>query len=294
MIYSIGHIALDYVFSLKEFPPNHSSRPIEDFSVRFGGGAANHAYTCAKLGAKVSLVSAAGSDFPGSDYEKHLRRVGIELKHVKVFRKDIMPRAYIFNDKNMHQRTMFYWGASRFFKNMPIPKLKKKAIKHIAAADPSFNKRLASKYFNISFDPARDLVAYSGGDLKHILSSTKFLYCNKHELREIVRKTRIRANELADYVIVSHGAKGSMILHRTHRIRIRPYTPKSVVDPTGAGDAYMAGFLTAFEKGYDIETCGNIASCVASFVVEKQGPQDGVPTWNKMKRRLTHEQSRNR
>ncbi len=52
---------------------------------------------------------------------------------------------------------------------------------------------------------------------------------------------------------------------------------RDTVDPTGAGDSYRAGFLNAYLKGEDLETCGKFASSVASFVVEAEGCQTNVP-----------------
>lgn len=286
MIYSVGHTALDYVFQLGEFPPNHSSRPIHSFTRLYGGGAANHAFIAARLGAKASLVSPLGSDFKSSGYEAHLSKAGVSLSKSRRFSSEPMPRAYIFNDRAMHQRTMFYWGASKFFPEMKAPRLNKNSIIHIAAGDPVFNRRLAEKYSSLSFDPARDIVRYTGKDLKRIMASTKFLYCNQHELREIEKKTGQRRKEFAsEMTIVSHGAKGSEIFVGSHHIKI-PVFKTRAADPTGAGDAYMAGFLTAYEKGHSIADCGLAGSCVASFIVEKQGPQAGAPSWGKMRRRM--------
>ncbi len=286
MIYSVGHTALDYVFQLDEFPPNHTSRPILSFARLFGGGAANHAFVSAKLGAKAGLVSPLGSDFKSSGYETRLRAAGVSLSKSRHFAAEPMPRAYIFNDRAMHQRTMFYWGASRFFPEMKVPRLKKNSIIHIAAGDPGFNRRLTERYGSISFDPARDIVKYTGSDLKRILASTKFLYCNQHELREIERKTRQKRKDFAaEITIVSHGAKGSEIFVGSHHIKIPVFKTKAT-DPTGAGDAYMAGFLAAYEKGHSIADCGLVGSCAASFIVERQGPQEGAPSWAQIRRRL--------
>jgi len=57
------------------------------------------------------------------------------------------------------------------------------------------------------------------------------------------------------------------------------------VDPTGAGDAYKAGFLVALTKGCAPKICGQVGSVTASFVVEKVGCQTNLPTWEMMKER---------
>jgi ribokinase len=59
------------------------------------------------------------------------------------------------------------------------------------------------------------------------------------------------------------------------------------VDPTGAGDAYKAGFLVAFTKGCAPKICCQVGSITASFVVEKVGCQTNLPTWEMMKERYS-------
>ena len=53
-----------------------------------------------------------------------------------------------------------------------------------------------------------------------------------------------------------------------------PVVSVRAVDPTGAGDAYRAGFLLALTRGYSISTCGKIGSTVASFAVADTGLPD--------------------
>jgi ribokinase len=55
-----------------------------------------------------------------------------------------------------------------------------------------------------------------------------------------------------------------------------------MVDPTGAGDAYRAGFLTAFRRDYPLRTCAEIGSVTASFAVEACGCQTNLPDWDAM------------
>ena len=82
-------------------------------------------------------------------------------------------------------------------------------------------------------------------------------------------------------VVVTLDAEGS-ILHaqgREHRI---PVIPVEAVDPTGAGDAYRAGFLAAYHRGHTPLTSCRVGAVTASFVVERAGCQTHLPDWNQM------------
>ena len=62
-------------------------------------------------------------------------------------------------------------------------------------------------------------------------------------------------------------------------------TKANAIDPTGAGDAYRAGFAKAYLLGLPLSTCAQLASTVAAFAVEKQGTQGHVFTIDQIKSR---------
>jgi len=89
----------------------------------------------------------------------------------------------------------------------------------------------------------------------------------------------------ASVVIVTMGSKGSVAYTREGLVRIPRVPPTRVVDVTGAGDAYRAGFYAGLSRGYDVRRCGILGSTVASFVVEAKGTQTNLPTWTQLLRR---------
>jgi ribokinase len=89
---------------------------------------------------------------------------------------------------------------------------------------------------------------------------------------------------MIDIIVVTYDSKGSRIYTDKEEFLI-PATSVKAVDPTGAGDAYRAGFLLALTKGYSLSTCGEVGSTVASFAVQMRGCQTDLPTWKEMKAR---------
>jgi ribokinase len=61
-----------------------------------------------------------------------------------------------------------------------------------------------------------------------------------------------------------------------------PVVPVMLSDPTGAGDSYRAGFLSAFVRGYDPLTCCKVGTVTASYIVEHVGCQTHLPDWDAM------------
>ncbi|HPF78157.1 MAG TPA: adenosine kinase [Alphaproteobacteria bacterium] len=107
------------------------------------------------------------------------------------------------------------------------------------------------------------------------------LFANEHELQslyetdtleealEIVKnKCAISATTMSE--------KGSIIINSGHRYNIEAEKGVKVVDSTGAGDAYAAGFLYGFTEGMDMDACGRLGSIAAAEVIAQMGPRPSV------------------
>ncbi|HVO31012.1 MAG TPA: PfkB family carbohydrate kinase, partial [bacterium] len=57
-------------------------------------------------------------------------------------------------------------------------------------------------------------------------------------------------------------------------VKIPPAKAAKVVDPTGAGDAYRAGFVSGLVRGFSMESCGRMGSVAAVYAVENYGTQN--------------------
>jgi ribokinase len=87
-----------------------------------------------------------------------------------------------------------------------------------------------------------------------------------------------------DTAIFTMSGDGSTLYSEGHEHFI-PVVPVTLADPTGAGDSYRAGFLSAHVRGYSPLTCCKIGTVTASFVVEHVGCQTHLPDWDAMKER---------
>lgn len=277
----VGHTAFDLIFKVPFLPKPNNSTYVEEREELFGGGAANIAAAIATLGGRSRLISPVGMDFINSDYEEHLVNLGVDLDMLTVIVDDDTARAYVFTDEDHDQVTYFYWGASRCFPRLEAPRVD---FVHLATADASFNQRVAEKAGFVSFDPGQDIHTYSGEQLHRILRHTDILFTNEYEiehLREITGLSCREVEDLVDVLVVTYGGDGSRVFSDEGEMRI-PVVGVNAVDPTGAGDAYRAGFLLAWARDYDLEACAKIGSTVASYVVESVGPQTSLPTWEEM------------
>jgi len=281
----VGHTATDHIFSVPDFPERHASTFILDHQIYFGGGAANIAAGIATLGESCTLLSAVGGDFAGSDYDQKMDELGIE-KQFFVVDDARTATCYAFNDTKGDQITFFEWGASAHFSEAEAPALD---LVHMATADPDFNLRIAEKSEFASFDPGQDLLRYSKEQLLAIVDNIDILFANQHEVSKMCDMMDITKDDLVAAVpmaVFTMSGDGSAIYEKGER-HVVPALDVKLIDPTGAGDAYRAGFLSAMSRGYKTLTCAKVGTVTASFVVEKVGCQTNLPDWAGMKARYT-------
>ena len=283
MITVVGHTAIDHICRVPVFPERHGSVPVTDHKIYYGGGAANIVAGIAKLGGECELLSAVGDEFEGSDYDRWLASLGVGKRFIVVDGKRTAT-CFLFNDEAGDQMTFFEWGASKAFAESEPPALD---LVHMATADPEYNVKVAEKARFSSFDPGQDLINYSKEQLEAIIGNIDILFANHHEVRRMTEMLGVRESDLIGRIpvsIITMSGDGSEI-HAEGSVHKIPVVPVKLADPTGAGDAYRAGFLTAYQKGYDILTASKIGTIVASFTVEVIGCQTNLPDWERMSAR---------
>jgi len=280
-----GHLCNDFIITVQEYPPLGESRRITKRENYFGGGAANIAVGITKLGGNAELITSVGKDFPNSEYERYLKNLPIKTTYFTS--KSNCSTAFMVNTTAGDQITYFELGASADFKYVEAPK---RDFIHMATGDPEYNQKVARNASFASFDPGQDVVYYSKDQLEDILGNIDLLICNNFELNIMSKTMGYSQNEIIHAVplgIVTEGKEGSNLYIDNKMTKI-PACKVEAADPTGAGDAYRAGFFTAMKKGYDCETACKVGAVVSSFAVEKIGTQTNLPTWNEMKKRFDY------
>jgi len=108
-----------------------------------------------------------------------------------------------------------------------------------------------------------------------------FLKASEHEMKVLTGLSDIRAGAECLYdwgvkeVIITMGSKGSVIYRERRFYDIPAFAPHTVVDGTGCGDTYMAGYLSQRIKGVGIQEAGEFAAAMATLNIESSGPFTG-------------------
>lgn len=277
-----GHLCIDYIITVDEYPPVGESRRVSERKIYFGGGAANIAAGIARLGGQAELICAVGQDYSGSEYEKYLDGLGVSTT---LFTSDKnCSTAFMVNNASGEQITYFEWGAGEAFSRAVPPA---RDFVHMATGNAGFNISIARQAKFASLDPGQDVKYYTANDLTELLGVIDILICNNYEM-EIVKNTLAWSEkdilDSVPFTIITQGKSGSTLFFDGRAEQIPAFAVEAK-DPTGAGDAYRAGFFTAWKKDLDPVTCAKVGTITASFAVEKIGTQTNLPDWKTMAER---------
>lgn len=247
----------------------------------WGGTAGNIAFTEKLLGGEPIIVSAVGKD--GKEYLEHFFSRGISVAHILVDDHQATASAYITTDVDDNQITAFYAGPLRRAKERSFARAGKAGeIAIIAPTDKEVMRahlfEAAAVGMSVVFDPGQQMTAFTDVELKQLIERSEFVIGNDYEIKLLKDRTGWGAKRIlthAKVLITTLGGQGSVIRTREgEEVRVKPCPPKSFDDPTGAGDAYRAGFFTGVSRALSWKICGQMGSVAASYAIETYGTQE--------------------
>jgi adenosine kinase len=123
----------------------------------------------------------------------------------------------------------------------------------------------------------------SGPELEEGIRGAMMVICNDYELELIRQKTTLGEQEIlreAEILVVTRGEHGCTILTSAERFEVPAVAPHQIVDPTGVGDAFRAGFVKGLALEADLETCGRLGSVAATYALEHLGGTNHAFSWD--------------
>ena len=245
----------------------------------FGGTAGNIAYNLKLLGEEGLPMATVGADF--GPYAEWMDKQGITRKYIKEIAGAYTAQAFITTDVDDNQITAFHPGAMQHAHTQTVPTTAGVKL-GIVAPDGREAMLQHARQFHAAgipfiFDPGQGMPLFSGEELKEFIEMADWVAANDYESQMLERKTGLTAYQIAERVsavIVTWGAKGSVIYTRGRRVDVPSVKAETVVDPTGCGDAFRAGILYGLLKGLDWETTGQVASLMGSIKIASRGTQN--------------------
>lgn len=257
---------------------------VDELEVRRGGVGGNIAFGMGVLGARPVLVGAAGVDF--ADYRSWLERHGVDCGSVLISEFRHTARFICTTDNDQNQLASFYTGAMSEAREIELQPVADRMggldLVLIGPNDPEAMLRHTEecRFRGIPFaaDPSQQLARMHGDEIRLLVDGAQFLFCNEYEASLIEQKTGWSADDILDRVqvqVTTLGARGSRIESR-HFPPVHVPVPREeqIIDPTGVGDAYRAGFLCSHAWGLGFERCAQVGSLLATYAIETVGPQE--------------------
>jgi sugar/nucleoside kinase (ribokinase family) len=275
----VGHFAIDSIFLPSRSGP----------FVVLGGSVTYVSFVTKRLDESVSIISKVGGDFPEA-YMWWLRQEGIDLSGVIKLENDRTTRFELEYSKDLSNRTMRLKSRASPINLSDLPNsLRARAI-HIApiAGEISYEVveylkgctevlSLDPQGLLRSFDDAGNVTYCSPVD-KRLLNLVNIYKSSQDEISTLTGHSDLNSAIRAvhdfgvETVLVTLGIKGAVLSVEETLYKIPPCNSMVVVDPTGAGDVFIGGFLTEYVRQKDSLWCACVGSAAASLVVEGIGP----------------------
>lgn len=245
-----------------------------------GGCAGNIAYSLALLGSHPKIYSSVGPDF--SDYRSQIESIGVDTSTIREVQDQFTATCFITTDRDNNQITGFYPGAMARDTQLSLVALGlgPQDLVVISPTEPQamtrFVRECRASEVPYVYVPAQQIISLSREDLLAGIEGARVIIANDYEYEMMHNKTGLNAADMlrhAEIVVTTRGDAGSVVRTRDAQYGIPIAQPRAVVDPTGAGDAYAAGFVHGLTQGFDLEVTGRIAALAAVYAIEYYGTQ---------------------
>jgi ribokinase len=305
-VVGIGAMNMDQLYRVERILADGEAS-VKEFSFHPGGSAANTIYGLAKLGVRGGFTGAVGDDEIGEALVEDLARVGVDVGQIRVKKGAKTGSALCLSD-NQGRRSLYVTpGANSLLEaeDIDLDYVNQAKILHLSSfVDESqfeLQKRIIAQInssVKVSFAPGSIYTAKGMQKLTPLLNKTYLLFINRSEMKQLTEEDFAAGAEKCleqgcHIVVTTLGnaetkltrkiSRATLVAHILSRegeylieSRLKPAEP--MVDTTGAGDAFAAGFLYGFLKGKDLRQCGFLGDMMARFCISKMGAREGLPS----------------
>lgn len=300
----LGILVVDALSGPIERYPEPKVRPqVVTQAVRFavGGGAANTGSALAKMGIDVRVFSKVGDDANGEFIVRELKQAGVDTRGIRRAPAENTPFTFVGVHPDGDRTFIHTPGCNRGF----------------GPGDLDLDILLATDYFlyqdcwvlpALDGEPGASILAEARRRgvvtlldecwglgprrdlLEAMLPHCDYFLPSQDEIRVIYPDWSME--RVADHVrslgvgtvVIKQGSEGCEVFSGRIRKRV-PALPARVVDTTGAGDCWDAGFIAALVHGEELVRAARIAHACAAFCVEHVGGSTGIPEYAAVVRR---------
>lgn len=256
-----------------------------DMNLVLGGSSSIFAFNLARLGARVGFAGIVGDDFFGRFVVERLRWAGVDTRTLER-RRRVKTGLTIWCNQGEKRAGITYAGSMALLRAREVRESTLRRSRHLhvgayfllenlhpgaAGLFRKAHKLGLTTSLDCNYDPSEKWDSGIRGVLKH----TDIFFPNEIEALRLtncrdVERAAEELSKLVRIVAVKIGSKGAIVYGEGKRYRI-PAVKARVVDTTGAGDSFDAGFLARFFKGGSIEECARAGVAAGARAVSVVG-----------------------
>jgi len=257
-----------------------------------GGSAANSIAGLASFGGKGAFMGKVADDKLGETFAHDMRAIGARFENAPLIGGPATAVSMI-NVTPDAQRTMCtFLGASVEFTDSDVDKDTVEAAKIVylegylfdaEAARRAFAKAAglahgAGRMIALTLSDGFVVERHRAGLMGFIETQVDLLFANENEICALFETEDFDAAVAAlrphvKLAAITRSEAGSVILSQGERLKVAAEPVEKVVDTTGAGDQYAAGFMFGLSRGRPLQQCGQLASLAAAEVISHYGPR---------------------
>jgi sugar/nucleoside kinase (ribokinase family) len=265
-----------------------------------GGSGANTIVGVASFGARAAFIGKVKNDALGHAFTHDIRAAGVAFDTKPAADGPSTARCYVLVTPDGERTMNTYLGAAQ---NLTIADIDAAMVRDSAITylegylwDPPEAKDAfktaaaiahgAGRQVALTLSDAFCVDRYRDEFLDLIRTGTvDIVFANEAELRSLYQTadfdTAVTAlRQEAKLAVVTRSEKGCLVVTRAHTEAVPAFPVEKVVDTTGAGDLFAAGFLTGLARGLDHATCGRLGALAAGEVIQHLGarPETSLKT----------------
>jgi ribokinase len=284
-----GALNLDKLYKVNRIAREEEESFILDLKETPGGSAANTAVGLARLGVKTGYLGKVSDDFEGKRLIEDFKREKVDIHGTIISREGRTGTVIGFVDSRGERALYAGSGVndSLNYEEIDVKYVQSANFLHLTSfggKKPFETQKRLVRDLNgarVSLDPGEFYARLGLEILRPLIRECFVFFPNAREVEILTKKgykegASLLMKEGAEMVAVKLGSKGCYVTDGKETYLIGSYE-KKLVDTTGAGDAFCAGFLYGLIRGKDLYQCGKLGNFVAARSIEKVGAREGLP-----------------
>lgn len=264
---------------------------VDRLDKHLGGTATNIAFNITRLTKKkTAILGAMGKDH--KNLTDFYDSCGIDYSGCIIAQDLYTSTGKVMTDKADNQIWSYYYGAGARGKDVKFDTFPENSFVILSAnhADSFLHAQNYCIDHSIPYlyDPGMSLTWIDDTSLEQGVRNAAFVVGNDYEIAQMERRLKKSLSDVvpADCgVITTLGAEGVTYKSQTENHEVQAYPIKSLVDPTGAGDAWRGGFVAALSTGKTLKEALTFGNALASFAVESVGTANHRPSQQEIVKR---------